>query len=118
MTKVGHKPRRRKPKFIRSGGQRLKRLGRNWRRSKGIDSKMRRAIYGKTLRPKAGYGGDSRFRGIHPSGYSEVLVHNESELDGLDSRSQAIRIASKVGLLKRERILSKAAELGVKVLNR
>jgi large subunit ribosomal protein L32e len=79
---------------------------------------MRRAIQGKPLRPKAGYGGDARTRGIHPSGYAEVNVHNESDLEGLDSKTQAARIASKVGLLKRESILSKADELGIKVLNR
>jgi large subunit ribosomal protein L32e len=118
VAKSGVRSRRRKPKFIRSGGNHLKRLGRKWRKPKGIDSKMRRAIQGKPLRPKAGYGGDGRTKGIHPSGYAEVMIHNESELEGLDPKTQAARIASKVGLLKRENILSKADELGIKVLNR
>jgi large subunit ribosomal protein L32e len=118
VTKVARNPRKRKPKFIRAGGNHLKRLGHNWRKPKGIDSKMRRAIHGKPLRPKAGYGGNGRTRGIHPSGYAEVMVHNESELEGLAPGTQAVRIASKVGLLKRGKIVGKADELGLKVLNR
>jgi len=109
---------KRKPRFIRSGGIRLKRLGRKWRKPRGIDSKMRIEIFGKPKRPKAGYGTDKELRRIHPSGYEEVLVSNLLDVERLDPSSQAARISAKVGLLKREAIVQRAKELGVKVLNR
>ncbi len=110
--------RRRKPKFVRSGGIHMKRLGRKWRKPRGIDSKMRASIQGKPKSPRAGYGSDRRIRSIHPSGYREVIVHNPAELDSLDSATEAARISGAVGLLKREKILARADELRIKILNR
>lgn len=111
------KGRRRKPKFIRAGGARKKSLGEKWRKPRGTDSKMRVSIFGKPKRPKAGYGTHRAVRGIHPSGYVEVRVTNPDDLDQIDPSRQAARIASGVGLKKREEILQRAGELGIKVLN-
>ena len=108
---------RRKPKFIRSQGIHFGRLGKKWRKPRGIDSKMRYEIRGKPKSPKAGYGGKVLTRSVHPSGYREVLVYREKDLDSLDAGTQAARISGTVGLLKRERILSRAKELRIKVLN-
>jgi large subunit ribosomal protein L32e len=112
------KKKRRKPKFIRSQGIHFGRLGRKWRKPRGIDSKMRYEIRGKPKRPKAGYGSNNLTRAVHPSGYREVLVHREGDLDSLDAKTQAARISSSVGLKKRERILSRAKELRIKIINR
>ncbi len=120
MTRQG--PRRpvkkKKPKFMRTKAVRLRRVGERWRRPRGVDSKMRLEVLGKPMSPKAGYGGDRRTRGMHPSGYLEVLVHNEGDVESLDPSTQAARISSKVGLLKREKILARADELRIRVLNR
>lgn len=96
----------------------MRRLGVTWRRPRGIGSKMRLLIGGKPRRPKAGYAGDRRVRSIHPSGYREVLVSNTGELESLDPSIHAVRISGKVGLMKREKILARADELKIKVLNR
>jgi len=109
---------RRKPKFIRSQGIHFGRLGEKWRKPRGIDSKMRAEIKGKPKRPKAGYGTDGRIRSVHPSGYREVMVYREADLGSIDPGTQAARISGKVGLQKKERILSRAKELKIKVLNR
>jgi large subunit ribosomal protein L32e len=109
---------RKKPLFVRSGGIQTKRLGGKWRKPKGLDSKMRQTILGKPKCPKVGYGSSRKARGLHPSGYLEVLVSTPADLESMDSSSQAARISSGVGLLKRERILSRADELKLKVVNR
>ncbi len=111
------KGRKRKPKFIRAGGVRKKRLGEKWRKPRGTDSKMRVSMLGKPKRPKAGYGTRQSVRGIHPSGYEEVKVSNRADLDALNPSRQVARIAAGVGLKKREQIVEKAGELGIKVLN-
>ena len=57
-------------------------------------------------------------RSRHPSGFIEVLVHNVKELEGIDPKRYAIRIASTVGRRKRIEIIKMADKLGIKVLNR
>src|SRR5215208_1254550 len=56
-------------------------------------------------------------RGLHPSGYRDNVIHNMAELSKLDPKSDAARIGHTVGNKKRIEIISKAAELGIKVLN-
>ena len=118
MTGLKKPSKRRKPSFIRSQGIHFGRLGKKWRKPRGIDSKMRAEIKGKPKKPKAGYGTDGRMRSVHPSGYREVMVFRAADLESIDPSTQAARISGKVGLQKRERILSRAKELRIKVLNR
>ncbi|MEM0364467.1 MAG: 50S ribosomal protein L32e [Candidatus Nitrosocaldus sp.] len=107
----------RKPEFVRQESWRYKRVKENWRKPKGIDSKMRLQVKGWPKIVKVGYRGPRVARYLHPSGYRDVLVHNVEELSRLDPSRDAARIASTVGARKRAAILSKAKELGIKVLN-
>ncbi len=108
---------RRRPEFIRQESWRYKRIKPSWRRPRGIDSKMRMEVKGWPKRVKVGYRGPKAVRGLHPSGYKEVLVHNVKELEKLDPETEAARIAHTVGARKRKEILERAKELGIKVLN-
>ena len=106
-----------KPDFIRQESWRYKRIKENWRRPRGIDSKMRRKIKGWPKCPEAGYRGPKAARGLHPSGYEEVLVYNPDDLDKVDPETQAARIAHPVGIKKRMEIIAKAISKGIKILN-
>jgi large subunit ribosomal protein L32e len=109
---------KKKPKFLRQDWHSLKRLKRvKWRKTKGSQSKMRRGEKGKAAMPHVGYRTDKKTRSLHPSGFREVIVHNLSELQGIDTKKEAARIASKVGKKKRKEILEKAKELKIKILN-
>ncbi|WP_297491022.1 50S ribosomal protein L32e [Thermococcus sp.] len=110
---------RKKPRFLRQEWWRFPKFKNNpkWRRPKGIDSKMRLKKKGKLRSPSIGWGSPRAVRGLHPSGYEEVLVHNVKELEAIDPSRQAARIAGTVGRRKRELIVAKAKELGIKVLN-
>ncbi len=108
---------KRRPEFVRQESWRYKRVKPNWRRPRGIDSKMRMEVKGWPKRVKVGYRGPKKVRGLHPSGYKEVLIHNPKELEGINPEVEAIRIAHTVGAKKRKEILEKAKELGIKVLN-
>lgn len=68
--------------------------------------------------PTIGFGSPKITRGLHPSGYQDVLVNNVKELEGLDPSLQAGRISSTVGKRKKELMLEKAKELGIKILNK
>ncbi len=106
-----------KKRFKRQEHARYKKLGEKWRRPRGKTSKMRRYEKGKPAMPSIGYKSPRRGRGLHPSGYEDVIINNLDELESLDPLRQAGRIASTVGARKRELMLKRAKELGIKILN-
>jgi len=104
-------------KFQRQCLHAKKKLEDTWRRPRGLTSKQRRQYKAKGAHPQAGYNAPAAVRGMHPSGYFEVLAYNPSDLEGLDAAIQAVRIAGGVGRKKRIEIQQKALEAGLKVLN-
>ena len=115
--RVRKRLKRKKPDFVRHESWRYDRLKENWRRPRGIDNKMRRKIKGWPSTVNVGYRGPKAARGIHPSGYEEVLVHNAEELKGINPKTQAVRIAHTVGKRARAKILVEARKKKIKVLN-
>ena len=106
-----------KPDFIRYESWRYKRVKPNWRRPRGIDSKVRQKKKGWIRMPDVGYRSPKTVRGIHPSGFEEVIVYRPQDLENLDPTKHAVRIAHSVGTKKRLAILEKAEELELVVLN-
>src|SRR5438093_9916682 len=106
-----------RPKFIRQESWRYDRLAENWRKPKGKDNKMRKQKSGMPAIVKVGYRGPRVSRGLHPSGYTDNLVHNVNELARLDPKKDAARLGHTVGKRKRAGMIAKATELGIKVLN-
>ena len=110
---------KKQPKFRRQEWFRYRRLSKTgYRKPKGDDSSMRKNRKYRTPMARVGYGKVAAARGLHPSGFEEVIVHKADHLDGLDPEKQAVRIGSSVGNRKRSRIHDRADELGLRVLNR
>jgi large subunit ribosomal protein L32e len=105
------------PKFQRQESWRYVRIHEPWRKPKGIDSHMRLSVKGWPALVKIGYRAPRLVRGLHPSGYRDVLVHNLQELETLSRETEAARIAAGVGLRKRIELARRAKELGIRVLN-
>ncbi|MBX0287482.1 50S ribosomal protein L32e [Haloarcula salinisoli] len=105
------------PQFNRQDHHKKKRVSTSWRRPRGQLSKQRRGIKGKGATVEAGFRTPKAARGKHPSGFEEVRVHNVDDLEGVDGDVEAVRIASKVGARKRERIEEEAEDAGIRVLN-
>jgi len=108
---------KKKPKFARQESWRYKRLKEKWRRPRGLDNKMRRKIKGWPPTVSVGYRGPKVARGLHPSGYKEVLVYNAEGLEKIDQKTQAIRIAHTVGKRKRAKIITEARKRKITILN-
>jgi len=106
-----------KPKFLRSESWRYSRFSLSWHKQRGLDNKIRRKIKGWPPAPSTGYKGPKIARGLHPSGYREVIVHNVQDLSTVDPATQAIRIAHTVGRRKRALIIAEAKKLEIKILN-
>lgn len=107
-----------RPTFTRQNSFRYVRVGSEWRRPRGIHSRQREGKAYRASRPGIGQRGPKAARGLHPSGFTEVLVHRADDLDEIDPSTEAARIGSTVGGKKRAKILDKADELGIRVLNR
>jgi large subunit ribosomal protein L32e len=107
------------PSFRRTEWFRYKRLSRSgWRAPHGMDSKQRRNYRYRGSLVRVGHGKVAAARGLHPSGFEEVMVQNTSDLEAIDPETQAARVGRSVGGRKREHIYSRADELGIRVLNR
>lgn len=107
-----------RPPFLRQEWFRYDRLGEVWRKPQGSQSKLRRHFGYRWNLPSIGYRGPREVRGLHPSGFREVLVHNVKELEGIDPERQAVRIAHGVGARKREIIEKACDDREIRVLNR
>jgi len=106
-----------KPNFVRPESWRYVRIKENWRRPRGLDHKVRLMYDGWPPGVSIGYRSPKATRGLHPSGYREVLVFNVEELKNVDPKTQAIRIAHTVGKRKRVKILAEAKRKRLTILN-
>jgi large subunit ribosomal protein L32e len=114
---LAQKHREGKPAFRRQDYHKKKRTPESWRKPRGNLSKQRRGIKGKGPKVESGYRSPKAARGLHPSGFEEVHVHNVNDLEGVDGDTEAVRIASSVGARKRERIEEEAEDRQIRVLN-
>jgi large subunit ribosomal protein L32e len=106
-----------KPNFVRPESWRYVRIKENWRRPRGLDHKVRLMYDGWPPGVSIGYRSPRATRGLHPSGYREVLVFNVEGLKNVDPKTQAIRIAHTVGKRKRVKILAEAKRKRLTILN-
>jgi large subunit ribosomal protein L32e len=103
--------------FKRDGYGKKKQLSDSWRKPKGQHNKQREQKKAKGALPKPGFGSPIAVRGMHPSGFFEVLISSVKELEGIDPKSHAIRIGATVGERTRVGLQEKAIAEGFKVLN-
>ena len=112
------KQKKKQPAFRIQEWYRYKRLSMSsWRKPSGLQSKVRLNRKYRPPMARIGYRKISSVRGLHPSGFEEVMVHKSSDLDGLDPETQAVRIGARVGNRKRLDIHDRANSLGLRILN-
>jgi len=104
-------------RFKRDGFGKKRQLADSWRKPRGQHNKQREQKKAKGALPKPGFGSPLAVRGMHPSGFFEVLVHTKDDLEGLNPKTQSIRIAATVGNRKRALIQERALAAGIRVLN-
>src|SRR5713226_5146360 len=106
-----------KPAFKRQESWRYKRVKENWRRPRGVTSKMRKEESGWPHKVKVGYGTKSSTKGLHPKGLVDRLVWRQIDLEKLDPKVDIVRIAHRVGEKKRLDILDRAKQLNFHIAN-
>jgi large subunit ribosomal protein L32e len=107
-----------KPDFVRPESWRYVRLQTNWRKPKGIDHHQRKQkSRGRPGLVKVGYGGPRDAKGLHPSGFTDNLVFNITDLEKLDPKKDGVRFGHSVGTKKRREIVVIALEKKFKIFN-
>ena len=107
-----------RPKFIRPESWRYDRIKPNWRKPKGIDNHQRKQkSRGRPGLVKVGYGTPNIAKGLHPSGYTDNLVHNINDLENLNPKQDGIRFGHSVGAKKRNELMKVILERKFKVFN-
>lgn len=109
---------KKRPYFRRFNPSHLKRLDESWRKPKGSDSKVRKKKKGKPRMPTIGYRSPKKVRGLLKNGLKPILIHNLKELEEIKEKDVAIIISSTIGKRKREEIIKRAEEKGLKILNK
>ncbi len=98
---------KKKPAFIKQDAHKKKKLSPEWRRPKGLQSKVRLQLRGYRRRPKQGWRSPKDVRGFTHDGYEPVVVHAVAELLQT-SKEKGIIIGSSVGLKKKILIVETA----------
>ncbi len=117
LLEVRKKLKAKKPKFLRQDAHKKGRVSNNWRKPKGLQSKMRLNKKGYRKSVTTGWKSPAAVRGMDKSGLIPIIINNIKDMLKLDKNIHGIIIAKKVGIKKREDIVLKAKEAGMKILN-
>jgi large subunit ribosomal protein L32e len=104
-------------RFKRQESWRLKRVKENWRRPRGVTSRMRKEKKGWPALVKAGRGSAASTRGRHPKGLIERLVRNEADLEGLNPKVHIVRLSGRLGERRRIVLVERAKSLNIHIAN-
>ena len=110
---------KRTKKFVRHQSDLFIRVKSSWRKSRGIDSRVRRKFKGSIPHPSVGYGSDKITRNIHPHGFKTVVINNVAELEMLmmHNRTYAATVSKSVSSRVRRAIVERAEQLAIRVSN-
>jgi large subunit ribosomal protein L32e len=106
-----------RPAFHRQEWFRYKKLGDKWRKPKGIHSKMREHLKKRPPVVSIGFRSPKATRDLHPSGFREIMIHNTKEMEFINPKVEAARVAHGVGFANLMRIVLKADQKGIRLLN-
>ncbi|MFX0171510.1 MAG: 50S ribosomal protein L32e [Candidatus Hodarchaeota archaeon] len=117
QRKIREKLKHKRPTFRRVESWRYKRVKDRWRKARGIDSKTREKKSGWPISPSLGFRSPKKVRYQSSSGKEEVLIYSPLDLSLMNSNFQVGRIAAKIGRKKREKIITDAELLNIRILN-
>eukprot|EP01084_Bolivina_argentea_P153320 267353_1 len=106
-------------KFIRHQAPEFIRVPMVWRKSRGIDSRVRRRFKGNIVHANIGFGTNNKHKHTLPNGFKKFRVNNVEDIDVLlmHNRVYAAEIAHNVSVKNRKLIVERANQLNVKVTN-
>ena len=107
---------RKKPLFIRKDIYKKARIGKSWRKPRGLDNKQRLCKRGPAKKISNGYRAPKEIRGFHKSGLMPVIVSNISQLNSI-TKEQGVILSAKIGNKKRQMLIIEAKKKDLALLN-
>ncbi|MBI2148094.1 hypothetical protein HYU23_00280 [Candidatus Woesearchaeota archaeon] len=115
LLQFRNKAKSKKPLFQRQDSNIFKQFKGEWRKPKGIHSKLRRGFKGHGGIPSIGYSGPNAVKGLTRKGLLAVVVYNINDLKNLDDKN-AVIISHSVGMKKRIQIINEIKNKKLHVL--
>lgn len=103
--------------FIRQDAHKKVRLGKKWRRPRGLHSKMRLSKKGYNKSVSVGYGSPKTTRGLNKSGLKLIIIKSLKDIEKIDAKKECIAVAKTIGLRKKVEILKHAVKKSINVAN-
>ena len=111
------KNRKKVPRFPRQDAHKKIRLrGKPWRKPKGRHGRVKRLHDYHGASPKIGHSTPKPYRHLLSSGLKVIEIANTKEVQGIDPKTQAIKIRN-VGLKKKLMIIKEAIAKKIKISN-
>ena len=110
-----NKLKKKKPVFSRQDSHKKSKLGTNWRKSRGLQSKMRLKKRGYARSISIGWKSPVSVRGLTREGLKMRMVSQLADLEGVDKKTEIVQISSGVGMKKKLSLLEAAQKEGVAV---
>ena len=107
---------KKRPRFIQQDAHKKKRLGKKWRKARGLQSKVRLEKKGYRRRVKEGYRSPKETRNKTEKGKEIVKVNNFTLLSSLDPAIHAL-VLQKVGVKKKIALLKEIIAKKFDVVN-
>jgi large subunit ribosomal protein L32e len=107
---------RKKPSFMRKDIYKKARIGKSWRKPRGLDNKQRLCKRGPAKKISNGYRAPKEVRGLHKSGLIPIIISNISQLNSLTKEQGAI-LSAKIGDRKRQMLIIEAKKKNIILLN-
>jgi large subunit ribosomal protein L32e len=116
LLKLRKKIKGKKPTFIRQDAHKKKKLGRKWRKPKGLHSKLRLKFKGHHKPVSKGFGSPKKVRGTDRQGLKIIVVNSIKDIEKIKD-NESIIIAKRIGAKKKIELLKSANEKGVTISN-
>ncbi|HME86802.1 MAG TPA: eL32 family ribosomal protein [Candidatus Nanoarchaeia archaeon] len=117
LLEVKKQQHKKRPKFIRDGYGKRKRISKEWKRPRGRHLKLRHGFAGHRSKVKVGFRSPALVRGLTLEGLLPVIVHSVNEVVVLDSKIHTAIIGRTVGGRKKVVLLEMLKKHGVDVMN-
>ena len=115
LVKHKQQMKKKQPKFVRQEYNKRKQLPLNWRKPRGVHSKLRLRRRGKPQMVSAGYKMPEQVRGLTREGLLQIFVSAPEHLKFV--KAGEVAVIRKVSNKRRLEILQAAQKLNIKILN-